>query len=239
MSVTVHLVRHGEAVWNAEGRYQGQADSGLTERGHAQARTAADWLIDNLPRVDAVAASDLPRVRDTAAPYLAATGMPATYDPRLREIDVGSWAGRLFADVAQAEPDVVAAAARGEDVRRGGGETFAEARVRVVTALDALTTELIKDRRDDAVLVIFSHGGPIRLATAHAQGIPAPGHHGVGPPGNCSVTSLDWSTPRLLTFNQQTDERSNRSTRSTREQDGARDADGTTRQDRQEMAELQ
>src|SRR5690625_4014310 len=92
MTTILHLVRHGEAVWNAEGKYQGQADSGLTAAGREQAARAALWL-RALPRVDGVACSDLPRVRDTAAPFLDATGHDARVDPRLREIDVGSWPG--------------------------------------------------------------------------------------------------------------------------------------------------
>ena len=34
--------RHGETAWNAEGRYQGQADVPLNDRGLAQASAAAD-----------------------------------------------------------------------------------------------------------------------------------------------------------------------------------------------------
>lgn len=196
MTMTVHLVRHGEAVWNAEGKYQGQADSGLTARGHQQAQSAAAWL-QQLPRLDGVACSDLPRVRDTAAPFLAATGQQPRIDARLREIDVGTWAGRTFGDVARDEPDVVAAVARGEDLRRGAGETFAETRHRVSAALD----DLAAAHQSGAVLVVFSHGGPIRLATAAALGLPSPGHHRIASPDNCSVTTLTWGPARLLAYN--------------------------------------
>ena len=200
MTLTIHLVRHGEAVWNAEGKYQGQADSGLTARGHQQAQDVAVTL-QHLVRVDGVACSDLPRVRDTAAPFLAATGHEPRIDARLREIDVGTWAGRTFAEVARDEPDVVTAVARGEDLRRGGGETFAETRDRVSAALD----DLAAAHRGDAVLVVFSHGGPIRLAAAAALGLPSPGHHRIASPGNCSVTTLLWGPPQLLAYNCRTE----------------------------------
>ena len=196
MTLTVHLVRHGEAVWNAEGKYQGQADSGLTALGHQQARRAAAWL-QALPRIDGVVSSDLPRVRDTAEPFLVATGHEATLDARLREIDVGTWAGRTFGEVARDEPDVVEAVARGEDLRRGGGETFAETRLRVSAALD----DLAAAHESGAVLVVFSHGGPIRLATAAALDVPSPGHHRIASPDNCSVTTLTWGPARLLAYN--------------------------------------
>ena len=38
--VAVLLVRHGESTWNAEGRWQGQADPPLTDTGREQARAA-------------------------------------------------------------------------------------------------------------------------------------------------------------------------------------------------------
>jgi probable phosphoglycerate mutase len=38
---TVYLLRHGETLWNAEGRYQGQMDSELTSKGREQAEANA------------------------------------------------------------------------------------------------------------------------------------------------------------------------------------------------------
>ena len=40
----VYLVRHGETVWNAAGRIQGQSDSALTEKGEQQARQVGSGL---------------------------------------------------------------------------------------------------------------------------------------------------------------------------------------------------
>lgn len=38
----VYLVRHGETLWNAERRIQGQSDSPLTDKGETQARQVAE-----------------------------------------------------------------------------------------------------------------------------------------------------------------------------------------------------
>lgn len=203
--VILHLIRHAESLWNVEGRYQGQADSGLTAVGAAQAEALAEWLVAAFPRVDIVAASDLPRVRDTAGPLAAALGVEVAVDPRLREVDIGDWAGRRFDDVALQAPDAVAAAARGIDVRRGGGETFAETRGRVVAAIDELVERALSVS-SDAVGLVFTHGGPIRVAAADALGLDSPGHARIGPPANCSVTTIELGSGgrRLLRYNQLT-----------------------------------
>ncbi|MGH9138181.1 MAG: histidine phosphatase family protein, partial [Acidimicrobiales bacterium] len=38
--------------------------------------------------------------------------------------------------------------------------------------------------------IVFTHGGPIRVAAAAALGISPPGHHRLAPPTNCSISSF-------------------------------------------------
>lgn len=189
-SITVHLVRHGESLWNAEGRYQGQEDSGLTAYGRDQAARFAEAFAGEVPRPDAVVSSDLPRVRDTAQQYVDRVGASVDQDPALREMSVGDWAGMTLEEAARRYPDIVAAVAAGEDLARGvGGETFAETRQRVVDAIDRVVAELeVQD--GDRTGVVFTSGNPIRLAAAHTLGVPSPGHMVLGAPDNCSVTTF-------------------------------------------------
>ena len=102
---------------------------------------------------------------------------------------MGTWAGRTFEEMSTAEPEVFEALARGDDVARGGGESFSEARVRIERALDAIA-ERFADAPGDVDVVVFSHGGPIRLAAASVVGLPSPGHARIVSPGNCTVTTL-------------------------------------------------
>jgi broad specificity phosphatase PhoE len=190
-SVRLVLVRHGESLWNTEKRYQGQADSGLTNRGRAQAEVAATALVDRFGTADLVLTSDLPRARDTAAAYESRVGaVPVRVDARLREIDVGDWTGRTFADVAEAHPEQLAEFERGVDVRRGGGETFAELRERVWAVLTEAAAEV-----GDGTVLAFAHGGSIRVAAAAALRVPPPGQREFAPPVNCSLTVIDYRGP--------------------------------------------
>lgn len=184
------MVRHGESHWNVEQRYQGQADSGLTERGRAQAALAARTLVEEVGRLDTVWSSDLPRARDTAQAYADLTGATVVEDKRLREISVGDWSGRTLEEVARELPEVVAASKAGLDPRRGGGETFAEQRARVSECLEELA------QTDGDQVLVFTHGGAIQVGAAHAAGVPSPGHLSMAPSSNCSRTVLRIGTGR-------------------------------------------
>lgn len=61
----VVLLRHGETVWNHQGRYQGQLNSDLTKEGERQAELAGKRLGRRF-KFDAVVSSDLGRAAQTA-----------------------------------------------------------------------------------------------------------------------------------------------------------------------------
>ena len=97
----VLLVRHGQSEWNADGRWQGQADPPLTDLGRAQAFHAAR----SLGVVDAIVASDLQRAADTAARISNELGVgPLVLDPDLRERDAGEWSGLTRKEIDKAWP---------------------------------------------------------------------------------------------------------------------------------------
>jgi broad specificity phosphatase PhoE len=95
------FVRHGQSTWNADGRWQGQADPPLSTLGEAQARAAADAV----PAVDGVVASDLARARQTAEIIAGALGLAdVRLDDRLRERDSGDWTGFTREEIELAWP---------------------------------------------------------------------------------------------------------------------------------------
>ncbi len=152
------LIRHGLTEWNASGRIQGRADIGLSARGRAEvggwrlpaAWTDARWL-----------ASPLRRARETAA---LLTDRPVVVEPRLIEMDWGSFEGRGARELRAEAPRALAAnEALGLDFRPPGGESPREVGAR----LQALVGELAAD---PTPVVAVCHKGVIRAALALATG---------------------------------------------------------------------
>jgi broad specificity phosphatase PhoE len=174
------LVRHGRTTWNAEGRFQGQADPPLDEVGWMQARRAASFVAGMAPA--AVMSSDLRRAHQTAVVIGARCGLIPATDRNLREVALGTWEGLERAEAAERFPAEYAAWTGGVDVRRGGGETQAEAGARVAAAL----IRFLWRGRSDGPVVVVSHGLALQGAidVLNAQGLVAAGADGPPHLGN-------------------------------------------------------
>jgi 2,3-bisphosphoglycerate-dependent phosphoglycerate mutase len=182
------LVRHGESVWNAESRIQGQACMGLSARGHEQAQRTAEALAERHPGAHLVA-SDLERTRQTAAPIEQALGRTAVLDARLRERPFGLWEGRTREEARALDPERWDRWRGGEDVMAEiGGEPSADLTARAVAAFHAL----VETAEDGAVVVAVTHGGPIWFGLHALLGLETGRLGGVD---NASITELVWHEP--------------------------------------------
>ena len=157
------VVRHGRTAWNAAGRFQGWADVPLDDDGLRQSELAASALRDLLGgdhpgRPVAVVSSDLQRATGTAEAIARVLGVEVEVDAALREVDVGRWEGLTRREVSQRFPTEYRSWSLGEDVRRGAGETLAEAGDRVAAALQA---HLDSARGH---LVVVGHGMSLQAA---------------------------------------------------------------------------
>src|SRR5215813_7701204 len=97
------VLRHGETVWNLEGRYQGHLDSPLTATGLDQARALAERLTRH--PFAALYTSDLGRALDTSRIIAERTGHTLQLDPRLRERHLGVFQGLLRAEIKEKFPE--------------------------------------------------------------------------------------------------------------------------------------
>lgn len=149
------LVRHGQSVWNADGRWQGQADPPLSELGEQQAVAAARAV----GLVDAIYTSDLTRARHTAELVAAQLGSDVAVDPRLRERDAGDWEGRTRSEIDEGWPGFLDSGRRPD-----GYEPDPSVLARALAALSAIATS-----HDGDVLVI-THGGVVRTVERHLGG---------------------------------------------------------------------
>ena len=191
--VEITLVRHGESEANRVGRWQGQGDSPLSERGRAQAAALAGRL--DAARYELVLSSDLSRALETAA----ALGVRPERAPQFREIHVGGWEGLTAGEVLERFPDQIAALKRGEAVKIGGGESWAELDVRVDAALAALRARLPLG----SSAIVFAHGGVIASALAGQLGLRGGDRRALGRVANTAVSTLRFCPEgvHLLRFN--------------------------------------
>jgi len=209
------LWRHGQTVWNAERRFQGQSDIPLDETGQAQAERAARLLAALRP--DLLVSSDLSRAAGTAAALARLTGLEVTLDKDLRERSGGSWEGLTDTEIRTRYP-VEHASWTPPD-----GEPSAVVAERVAGALHRAAEALLArgdgsarlPRRDSippdppgrppragmaenglgpgtptGLAVVASHGAALRLGMSRLLGMPEDLFGVLGPLSNCSWSVL-------------------------------------------------
>jgi len=185
MKTTVILVRHGESVWNREGRVQGQSDPPLTALGQAQAKQVAERL--TMEQVELIFSSDSQRAAATAGAISQKLGLPVTQDSRLREISVGYWEGLLFKEAQERYAEEYATWRKDPTQGRGGGESRAELEARGWAAVADIVAA-----NSGRNIVITSHGGTIQAITCHVLKIPAEHFQSLRGLENCAMTWLEF-----------------------------------------------
>ena len=173
------LLRHGRTEWNAQRRFQGQADPPLDDVGRMQAYEVAALIAALGP--DRVVSSDLIRALETAQIIGSAIGMPVVVEPRLRERSLGHWEGLTRDDVERQYPDEFADWRDGRDVSRRGGETRDQVAARSLAAFH--------DQPRAETLVLVTHSATAMALCNALLGI-AQQQHPLGPLANCHWTEL-------------------------------------------------
>jgi broad specificity phosphatase PhoE len=154
----VLAIRHGESEWNVVGRWQGRADTSLSDRGRRQALEAAY----RLGTFDGIFASDLQRAAETATIIASELGVgPVMVDPRLGETHVGPWEGLTHAEIEVGWPGFL-------DAHRRPPE--AELLDDVVVRASASLVDIAATTPGGEVLVV-THAGVLRTL-CHALGEP-------------------------------------------------------------------
>lgn len=180
----VYLVRHGETVWNAARRIQGQSDSALTAKGEQQAFQVAE-RVKSLG-ITHVIASDLGRTRRTAEIIADACGCDVILDPRLRELNMGVLEQRPLDELTAEEESWRKALVDGtENGRIPQGESMAELASRMHEALNACF-ELPEGSRP----LLVSHGMALGALVSTILGL-SPSAERRLRLRNCSISRVD------------------------------------------------
>jgi probable phosphoglycerate mutase len=146
------LIRHGESTWNAQSRWQGQADPPLSPFGERQAEDAIPRLSE-VATITAVWTSDLVRARRTGELIAKRLGLGGVNEePRLRERDVGAWSGLTRDEIERRWPGYLAARRSPPDFE--GDDALLE---RTRSGLAATV-----DGTGAGDVLVVTHGGVIR-----------------------------------------------------------------------------
>jgi probable phosphoglycerate mutase len=158
-------VRHGETVWNAEMRMQGQLDTELSAHGRWQAARAGEALAGE--GIEAIVASDLSRALDTARAIAVVVGLAVATDAGLRERSFGEFQGHTYAEIDARWPAEAARWRRHDpDFGPVGGETLTAFFARSVAAL----TRIAAAARGRTICVV-THGGVLDCLYRVAAGV--------------------------------------------------------------------
>lgn len=187
---TVYFIRHGQSEANLTQTFAGHHDVPLTDLGHKQAVSTAQFLAD-VP-LSAVYTSDLSRAYDTGCAVARLHGLTVTTCANLREIYAGDWEGKTYKELEATDPAYRTWVHNVGNATCTGGESVAHLQERVRDAVAAIVAH-----HPDAEICIVSHGTPIRALTALLTDTPLPLMHTVPWASNASVTVAEFSSPQV------------------------------------------
>jgi broad specificity phosphatase PhoE len=162
VTVTVHLLRHGEVENPGRVLYGRLPGFQLSELGERQADAAAKWLAER--DVGYLVSSPLERAQQTAAPLAAALGLEVAVDERLIEA-ANHLQGRQVAGGKGLFTDMSNWKYFRNPFRPSWGEPYVEIAERVLAAARAA-----RDAADPREAVCVSHQLPIVCARRRAKG---------------------------------------------------------------------
>lgn len=162
----LYIVRHGQTVWNKEGRLQGSADIMLNEDGISLAVKTGEALKN--VHFDKIYSSPLKRAYDTACYIRGDRNIPIIKDERIRELCFGNLEGQRMEDMRK---DPSSHFTNFFDaphlyVPDEKGETLDELRAR---GRDFLVNEIESNEDDYTRVMIVAHGAMNKALMAHIK----------------------------------------------------------------------
>ncbi|MEC0228356.1 histidine phosphatase family protein [Paenibacillus alba] len=159
----LYLIRHGETQWNEERRMQGHLDSPLTAKGQQQ----ATWLSNALQDVhfDRLCASSSGRALQTATIVKGTRDMDIHTSDDWREMNLGSWEGRISSEIEELDPDNFHAFWHAPQMyKTSKGESFEDLQRRVIPAIERLVEE-----HAGQTIALVSHSVTLKIIMAYLE----------------------------------------------------------------------
>jgi uncharacterized phosphatase len=143
----IYIVRHGQTEWNASGnKYCGISDIELSETGKRQALKVASVLKD--VEFSAAYSSSLCRAHETASLIAKEHGLTVTPDPRIIEMNYGTWEGKRREEFLSEWADWL------EDPSNRNAGGTGETSQQVFDRYNEFIEEVAKKHRDETILVV-------------------------------------------------------------------------------------
>lgn len=164
MTTSLLFIRHAQSVWNADGRWQGQANPPLSETGRRQAKLLAQRL--QTWKIERLYCSDLERAKETATIVGRALDLVPVIDPAWRERGIGALEGLTAEEIEARFPDIWAKRFDGPMDAIPGAESSADLFDRVGRACASLLAQ-----HEGETIAVVSHGGTILASLSHLLGL--------------------------------------------------------------------
>lgn len=158
------LVRHGQAIHNRDGRWEGWGPSPLTPQGEQEAEAVGSRLAAPPFHISQLYTSSIRRAVQTAQRIGRQLGLPPTIRQNLREIDFGQVNGLTMDSFRETLPQLFEHWQNRGDLSfqfPGGEQRYAFFR-RAGQALDEIVA-----RHPEEQIAVVTHGGTIRAGLAH------------------------------------------------------------------------
>ena len=153
---TIILLRHGQTLWNVEGRYQGQLNSDLTALGKLQAIENALKIsnVIDLNKPFKFFSSPLGRAKETTLIICEKLGInedKIIFDSNLQEVNYGIFEGqtKVFCKTEYKKEFKAREASKWDYVLDGGGESYEMVTERLTHWLESI--------KDEKIVVVVAH----------------------------------------------------------------------------------
>ena len=160
------LIRHGETNWNKEGRFQGQIDIPLNDKGKEQATKASKYL-EEIEFTKAFSSS-MKRPYETAKIILNKNNIQIAKIESLVEISHGLWEGKLEEEIKRTWPEMLDNwHEKPESVTMPEGESIKQVSDRSISAWNLIC----KSQKENDTTLLVAHDAVNKTLICHILGL--------------------------------------------------------------------